>query len=217
MLTRPTERPCTTTPTMAQSMPRLVNFWKPQPGTAGLGTRISVSSSSGPAPSRTGSGKVARRYLALADSVMSSYASGLRTNVACIAPSSSGTRRSSTYVPPGGQQPWILGPHDPPQRRQQPEPGAGPRPAGSPLPYSGAPGRYGPANRDPHGGSFRGRTGPQSLAAKSSPRPAAKPFALQIVVIKQLSGAMLGRRAEIGGTGTRDGRRRAPQRCGACR
>ena len=48
MFTRPTERPCTATPTMAQSMPRLVNFWNPQPGAAGLGTRISVSSSSGP-------------------------------------------------------------------------------------------------------------------------------------------------------------------------
>src|ERR1035441_6110127 len=47
MLTRPTESPCTATPTMAQSMARLVNFWNDQPAAAGLGTRISVSSSPG--------------------------------------------------------------------------------------------------------------------------------------------------------------------------
>src|ERR1035437_3656441 len=38
MLTRPTESPCTATPTMAQSMARLVNFWNDQPAAAGLGT-----------------------------------------------------------------------------------------------------------------------------------------------------------------------------------
>src|SRR5215831_1081638 len=47
MFTRATRPPCTATPTIAQSMARLVNFWNDQPRSAGLGIRISVSSSPG--------------------------------------------------------------------------------------------------------------------------------------------------------------------------
>ncbi len=47
MFTRATRPPCTATPTIAQSMARLVNFWNDQPRPAGLRIRISVSSSPG--------------------------------------------------------------------------------------------------------------------------------------------------------------------------
>ena len=47
MWTSATRSPCTAAPTIAQSMARLVNFWNDHPAWAGLGTRISVSSSSG--------------------------------------------------------------------------------------------------------------------------------------------------------------------------
>src|ERR1700758_676316 len=48
MLTSPTRPSWTAQPTMAQSMARWVNFWNDQdPAEADLGTRISVSSSSG--------------------------------------------------------------------------------------------------------------------------------------------------------------------------
>jgi len=40
-------RPWTATPTIAQSIPRLVNFWNDQAGEAGFAMRISVSSSPG--------------------------------------------------------------------------------------------------------------------------------------------------------------------------
>jgi hypothetical protein len=39
--------PCTATPTIAQSIARLVNFWNDQPRAAGLGRRISVINSPG--------------------------------------------------------------------------------------------------------------------------------------------------------------------------
>jgi len=47
MLTSATFDPWTATPTMAQSMARLVNFWNDHPAVPGLGMRISVSSSPG--------------------------------------------------------------------------------------------------------------------------------------------------------------------------
>src|SRR6185437_9097094 len=48
MLTRPIRPSWTAQPTMAQSIARWVNFWNDQaPAAAGLGTRISVSISSG--------------------------------------------------------------------------------------------------------------------------------------------------------------------------
>src|ERR1700722_3673140 len=49
MLTSATDGPWTATPTIAQSILRLVNFWNDQAdGLAGFGTWISVSSSPGP-------------------------------------------------------------------------------------------------------------------------------------------------------------------------
>jgi hypothetical protein len=39
MFTSATWPPCTATPTMAQSMARLVNFWNDQPAAAGRGMR----------------------------------------------------------------------------------------------------------------------------------------------------------------------------------